>query len=135
MEIKKIKYPSDDFYKFGISDYAVDIDNEQIEEWVNECVENVKRQLENKVESPYAFKASGNTMVICFFSQDIEEDVFDDNNYFSVVVAKNYESADFFIEDIKEKNKDEEISYLKKQIKELQEEIKKMQEGEKNEYF
>lgn len=135
MEIKKIKYPSDDFYKFGASDYAVNIDNEQITEWINSCIESVKKQLENNVESPHAFRASGDTIVICFYSQDIDDNVFDDNNYFSVIVAKNYESADFFIEDIKEKNKDEEISYLKKQIKELQEEIKKMQEGEKNEYF
>lgn len=126
MEIKKIKYPSDDFYKFGISDYAVDIDDEQIEEWVNECVESVKEQLENEVESPYAFRASGNTMVICFFSQDIEEDVFDDSNYFSVVVAKNYESADLFIEDIKKDKKDKEIALLKKQIENLQKEIERL---------
>lgn len=126
MEIKKIKYPSDDFYKFGISDYAVDIDDEQIEEWVNECVESVKKQLENEVESPYAFRASGNTMVICFFSQDIEEDVFDDSNYFSVVVAKNYESADLFIEDIKKDKKDKEIALLKKQIENLQKEIERL---------
>lgn len=126
MEIKKIKYPSDDFYKFGTSDYAVDIDDEQIEEWVNECVESVKEQLENEVESPYAFRASGNTMVICFFSQDIEEDVFDDSNYFSVVVAKNYESADLFIEDIKKDKKDKEIALLKKQIENLQKEIERL---------
>lgn len=126
MEIKKIKYPSDDFYKFGISDYAVDIDDEQIEEWVNECVESVKEQLENEVESPYAFRASGNTMVICFFSQDIEDDVFNDSNYFSVIVAKNYESADLFIEDIKKGEKDKEIALLKKQIENLQKEIERL---------
>lgn len=126
MEIKKIKYPSDDFYKFGTSDYAVDIDDEQIEEWVNECVESVKEQLENEVESPYAFRASGNTMVICFFSQDIEDDVFNDSNYFSVIVAKNYESADLFIEDIKKGEKDKEIALLKKQIENLQKEIERL---------
>ena len=126
MEIKKIKYPSDDFYKFGISDYAVDIDDERIEEWVNECVESVKEQLENEVESPYAFRASGNTMVICFFSQDIEDDVFNDGNYFSVIVAKNYESADLFIEDIKKDKKDKEIALLKKQIENLQKEIERL---------
>ena len=126
MEIKKIKYPSDDFYKFGTSDYAVDIDDEQIEEWVNECVESVKEQLENEVESPYAFRASGNTMVICFFSQDIEDDVFNDSNYFSVIVAKNYESADLFIEDIKKGEKDKEIALLKKQIEKLKKEIERL---------
>ena len=126
MEIKKIKYPSDDFYKFGISDYAVDIDDERIEEWVNECVESVKEQLENEVESPYAFRASGNTMVICFFSQDIEDDVFNDGNYFSVIVAKNYESADLFIADIKKSEKDKEIALLKKQIENLQKEIERL---------
>ena len=77
--------------------YAVNIDNEQITEWINSCIESVKKQLENNVESPYAFRASGDTIVICFYSQDIDDNVFDDNNYFSVIVAKNYESADFFI--------------------------------------
>lgn len=126
MEINKINYPSDDFYKFGESHYAVDIDDEQIEEWVNECVISVKEQLEKGIESPYAFRASGNTMVICFFSQDIEDDVFNDSNYFSVIVAKNYESADLFIEDIKKGEKDKEIALLKKQIENLQKEIERL---------
>ena len=39
-------------------------------------------------------------MVICFYSQDAQE-VFDDNNYFSIIVAKNYEQGDFFISDLK----------------------------------
>lgn len=126
MEINRINYPSDDFYKFGESHYAVDIDDEQIEEWVNECVISVKEQLEDGIESPYAFRASGNTMVICFFSQDIEDDVFNDSNYFSVIVAKNYESADLFIEDIKKDKKDKEIALLKKQIENLQKEIERL---------
>ena len=126
MEINRINYPSDDFYKFGESHYAVDIDDEQIEEWVNECVISVKEQLEEGIESPYAFRASGNTMVICFFSQDIEDDVFNDSNYFLVIVAKNYESADLFIEDIKKGEKDKEIALLKKQIENLQKEIERL---------
>lgn len=126
MEIKKIKYPSEEFYKFGINEFAVNIDDEQITEWINSCVESVKNQLENKVESPYAFRASGDTIVICFYSQDIEDNVFDDDNYFSVIVAKNYESADFFIGDIKKREKDEEINSLKNQIKELQKKIEEL---------
>ena len=98
MEINRINYPSDDFYKFGESHYAVDIDDEQIEEWVNECVISVKEQ----------------------------DDVFNDSNYFSVIVAKNYESADLFIEDIKKGEKDEEIALLKKQIENLQKEIERL---------
>ena len=65
-------------------------------------------------------------MVICFFSQDIEDDVFNDSNYFSVIVAKNYESADLFIEDIKKGEKDKEIALLKKQIENLQKEIERL---------
>lgn len=126
MEIRKIKYPSEEFYKFGIAEGAVRVDDEQISEWINICIESVKAQLENKVESPYAFRASGDTIVICFYSQDIEEDVFNDSNYFSVIVAKNYESADFFIGDIKKRNKEDEISFLKEQIKELQEKIEEL---------
>lgn len=107
MEIRKIKYPYEPdsehdnmWYKFGQSDGAVNIDNNKIENWINECVQSVKQQLENGIESPYSFCASGNTIVICFYSQDAQ-DVFDDNNYFSIVVAKNYEQGDFFINDLK----------------------------------
>lgn len=107
MEIRKIKYPYEPdsehdnmWYKFGQSDGAVNINNNKIENWINECVQSVKQQLENGIESPYSFCASGDTMVICFYSQDAQE-VFDDNNYFSIIVAKNYEQGDFFISDLK----------------------------------
>lgn len=107
MEIRKIKYPYEPdsehdnmWYKFGQSDGAVNINNNKIENWINECVQSVKQQLENGIESPYSFCASGDTMVICFYSQDAQE-VFDDNNYFLVIVAKNYEQGDFFISDLK----------------------------------
>lgn len=101
MEIRKVKYPSYEFYKFGSSEGAVYVDDKQINEWVNNCILSVKQQLENGIESPYSFCASGDTIVICFFSQDVQDNVFDDNNYFSVIVAKNYEQGDFFIEDLK----------------------------------
>ena len=107
MEIRKIKYPYEPdsehdnmWYKFGQSDGAVNVSNNRIENWINECVQSVKRQLENGIESPYSFCASGDTMVICFYSQDAQE-VFDDNNYFSIIVARNYEQGDFFISDLK----------------------------------
>ena len=107
MEIRKIKYPYEPdsehdnmWYKFGQLDGTVNVDNNKIENWINECVQSVKRQLENGIESPYSFCASGDTMVICFYSQDAQE-VFDDNNYFSIIVARNYEQGDFFISDLK----------------------------------
>lgn len=107
MEIRKIKYPYEPdsehdnmWYKFGQSDGAVNVSNNRIENWINECVQSVKQQLENGIESPYSFCASGDTMVICFYSQDAQE-VFDDNNYFSIIVARNYEQGDFFISDLK----------------------------------
>ena len=107
MEIRKIRYPYEPdsehnnmWYKFGQLDGTVNIDNNKIENWINECVQSVKQQLENGIESPYSFCASGDTMVICFYSQDAQE-VFDDNNYFSIIVAKNYEQGDFFISDLK----------------------------------
>ena len=107
MEIRKIKYPYEPdsehnnmWYKFGQLDGTVNIDNNKIENWINECVQSVKQQLENGIESPYSFCASGDTIVICFYSQDAQE-VFDDNNYFSIIVAKNYEQGDFFISDLK----------------------------------
>lgn len=107
MEIRKIKYPYEPdsehdnmWYKFGQLDGTVNIDNNKIENWINECVQSVKQQLENGIESPYSFCASGDTIVICFYSQDAQE-IFDENNYFSVIVAKNYEQGDFFISDLK----------------------------------
>ena len=107
MEIRKIKYPYEPdseydnvWYRFGQSDGAVSVDNNRIENWINECVQSVKQQLENGIESPYSFCASGDTIVICFYSQDSQE-IFDENNYFSVIVAKNYEQGDFFISDLK----------------------------------
>lgn len=107
MEIRKIRYPYEPdsehnnmWYKFGQLDGTVNIDNNKIENWINECVQSVKQQLENGIESPYSFCASGGTIVICFYSQDAQE-IFDENNYFSVIVAKNYEQGDFFISDLK----------------------------------
>lgn len=114
MEIRKVKYPYEvDFeqnnmwYKFGQSDGAVRIDDEQIDEWVNDCIQRVKIQLENGIETPYSFCASGDTIVICFYSQDVQDNVFDDDNYFSVIVAKNYEQGDFFISDLKDEGSNE----------------------------
>lgn len=114
MEIRKVKYPyemdseqNNMWYKFGQSDGAVRIDDEQIDEWVNDCIQRVKIQLENGIETPYSFCASGDTIVICFFNQDVQDNVFDDDNYFSVIVAKNYEQGDFFISDLKDEGSNE----------------------------
>lgn len=102
MEIKRIKYPSlESFYKFGINEGAVTIEDEEIEDWINEVVDNVKKDLENGERNPYSFVASGNTMVFCFYSQDCESEVFADENYFTVIIAKQYEEGTFTIEDLK----------------------------------
>lgn len=101
MEFQRIKYPNEEFYRFGESENAVCVPNDVIEQWINEGIESVKQQLINGVESPYSMHASGDTIVIVFFSQDCEEDVFDDVNYFEVIVAKDYEEGSFFIENIK----------------------------------
>lgn len=99
MKLKKIYYPSDEFYSFAD---GFDVSNDILEEWINEGIENVKKQLENGVECPYSYHASGNAIVFVHFSQDVEDNVFDDCNYFEVVVAKGYEEGSFFIENIKE---------------------------------
>lgn len=134
MEIRKVKYPYDknidgenDWYKFGQSEGAVEINNERIEKWVNDSINCVKEQLENGVKSPYSYTASGDTIVICFYSQDCEEDVFDDDNYFVVIVAKNYEEGNFFIGDLKKKEgteyKEDKLKVLQARIDELQAEL------------
>ncbi len=131
MEIRKVKYPYDknidgenDWYKFGQSEGAVKISDERIEKWVNDSINYVKEQLENGVKSPYSYTASGDTMVICFYSQDCEENVFDDDNYFVVIVAKNYEEGNFFISDLKKK---EEVEYKEDKLKVLQARIDELQ--------
>lgn len=126
VKIKRVNYPSEDFYRFGQSEGAVRVPDDVIEEWINEGVNNVKTQLENGVESPYSYSASGDTMVMVFYSQDCEDDVFDDDNYFEVIVAKNYEEGSFFISDIKKDNEYENktIEMLEKQISLLQEELR-----------
>lgn len=111
MEIERIKYPSKEFYKYGEEDGAVRVDDKRIEEWINDSIQSVKTQLENGVESPYSFVASGDSIVICFYSMDVDENTFDDENYFSVIVARGYEQGDFFIGDIK-KDKKQQVTYL-----------------------
>lgn len=125
INIKKIGYPSDDFYKFGQSEGALIVPDDVIEEWINDGVNSVKRQLENGVESPYSYTASGNTMVMVFYSQDYEDDVFNDNNYFEVIVAKNYEEGSFFIGDIKD-DKCKELTEIRKKIDALEKEYEKL---------
>lgn len=98
MEFKRVNYPSEDFFHFGD---GVKVPDDVIENWVNEGIESVKKQLEEGVDSPYSLRATGDSIVIVFFSQDCEEDMYDGSNYFEVIVAKNYEEASFFIEDIR----------------------------------
>lgn len=132
MEIKKIKYPYhyEDYnawYKFGDSEGAVHIRDSEVEEWVNSAIQSVKTQLENGIDHPYSFQASGDTIVWCFFSQDVEENVFDDDNYFVVIVARNYEEGNFFVKDIKENNNNEnEIEEIKKEIQKLNEKLERI---------
>lgn len=101
MIFRKIKYPSnnEEFYSFK---NGVKIEDEQIEKWINEGIKSVKEQLEEGISAPYYYSGSGDTFVAVFFSQDIEEEVFADENYFIVIVARGYEEGTYFIEDLKE---------------------------------
>lgn len=133
INIKKIEYPSSEFYKFGVSDGALRVPDDVIEDWINQGVDSVKAQLENGEESPFTFYASGDSMVIVFYSQDCKDNMFDDNNYFIVIVARNYEEGDFFISDVKDDISNR-ITRIEEQIKvlnkQLEEEKKKLKEGE-----
>lgn len=99
MELRRIKYPSEDFFSFK---NGVNIGDKTIEEWVNKCVETVKEGLKQGDDSPYAFTASGNTIVFVTYSQDVEDDVFADENYFNIIVAKGYEEGMLTIGELKE---------------------------------
>lgn len=119
MEFIKVKYPSEDenWYQFGNLKGAVKIQNEEVEKWVNDCIQSIKKQLENNIDcSPYAFVASGDTMVIAFFSQDIQEDIWADENYITVIIARDYEEGTFSIEELKKKDKKIEDKTLKELV-------------------
>lgn len=107
MELRKVSYPYEDdcegdniWYHFGQSEGAVNIKDEDIEEWVNEVINSVKEQLENGIESPYSFRASGNTMVIGFFNQYDDTNWKDADNEFTILVCKNYKQADLSIREL-----------------------------------
>ena len=72
-------------------------------------------------------------MVIVCYSQDCKDNIFDDNNYFIVIVARNYEEGNFFISDVKDDISNR-ITRIEEQIKvlnkQLEEEKKKLKEGE-----
>ena len=124
MEFRKIKYPCDaneevdnNWFTFGEDEGSVDINNQEIEIWANEVINDIKKQLENNVENPYSLRASGNTIVIGLFSQDIHDDVWNDNNYITIMVAKNYKQGDFFIGDLRKKNTNKEKdSFIKVEL-------------------
>ena len=120
MIFRRVKYPYDrnadcdnNWFTFGKSSEAVKIQDDEIEERVNTVINNIKNQLEHGVEAPFSFVASGDTIVIGFFSQDCEDDVFDDDNYFTVVVAKNYEEGTFFIDELKKEEDDKDDGWEK----------------------
>lgn len=106
MILKKVKYPSEDFYSF---ENGKKIDNECIEKWINEGIKKVQEQLEYGVEAPHYLCGSGDTVVMVFFSQDIEDNVFDDNNYFDIIVAKKYENFSPTIGELRDINLEENI--------------------------
>ena len=115
MKIRKIIYPSNEFYEFGKSTNSVDISNEDIENWINEGIQNIIKQLKNKIESPYYVQASGNTIVIIFYFDEGEVNG-ERNDYFEVIVAKNYKEGSFWIKDINDTGKNIEDMTIKELI-------------------
>lgn len=79
IETKRIKpftFP-DSFYQYGVSEDAVEINNEKIQEYIN----IVRRELEQECEvGGYSFTGSGDTMVFGFKFED----------EYVIYVAKNY---------------------------------------------
>lgn len=79
IETKRIKpftFP-DSFYQYGVSEDAVKISNEKIQEYIN----IVKRELEQECEvGEYSFTGTGDTMVFGFKFED----------EYVIYVAKNY---------------------------------------------
>lgn len=79
IETKRIKpftFP-DSFYQYGVSEDAVEISNEKIQEYIN----IVRRELEQECEAGgHSFTGSGDTMVFGFKFED----------EYVIYVAKNY---------------------------------------------
>lgn len=49
MAMKKIKYPSKDFFNYGGIEESKKIDDETIEKWINCAVIDIKKQLEERI--------------------------------------------------------------------------------------
>lgn len=95
MEIRRINYPSNDFYKFGEKNGAIKVPDDVIEEWVNECVKRVKEDIDNNLDPSFSYTASGDTIVFAYTCLDSKE--------ISVIVAKGYEEASFFVDELKKR--------------------------------
>lgn len=81
LDENNIKFPTH-FYKFGTKDGAVDIEDEQIQRWVRECLGQIKQN----DDAPFGIAGSGNTLVIVLNFDDAYE----------VIVAKNYYDCNIF---------------------------------------
>lgn len=79
--VKPGLYP-ESFFDFS---GGMDIDNFTIQQWVNDCVDAVKH---SDGTMDYAYRGSGNTLVIAYWTDDDE---------ITVMVAKNYKETAIYI--------------------------------------
>ena len=70
-----IKFPKD-FYQFGASNNAVEINDDEITSEIKKCIS----YLEEEPDEPYRYIAYGN-MIVCVFNHEDE---------YYIMVAKNY---------------------------------------------
>lgn len=81
LDENNIQFPTH-FYKFGTKNGGVDIEDEEIQQWVRKCLRKIK-QNDN---APFWIAGSGNTQVIVLNYDDMYE----------VIVAKNYYDCDIY---------------------------------------
>lgn len=81
LDENNIQFPTH-FYKFGTKDGAVDIKDEQIQQWVRECLSRIKQN----DDASFGIAGSGNTLVIVLNYED----------EYNIIVAKNYYDCDIF---------------------------------------
>ena len=80
--IETIKFPKD-FYQFGIHNGAVNISDNEINDYIKKCI---KWLIENPNET-YRYMASGDTFV-CVFNHEDEYYIMVTKNYFDISIDK-----------------------------------------------
>jgi len=80
------------FFALNFHDFSngQEIDEDTVNDWINEVLDMIKKQIEEGMESPFAAKSSGNTMVFAWISDD----------FVQLHVSNKYKNAHINVKDL-----------------------------------